>query len=604
MLIIFNYTRNIIKNLLLFRLLCRISYEFLYSIIYIYILFILLMPVKGFSYPESLLKSGDSEKSELEKELEKELEGYELEEHNNINNQEQSIIAPSNLYNLKIPKNAKKINLFLNEVNLKGVTAFPIKKIKQIYLPYLKKQITLENVYQIAQKITELYRSAGYFISIAYVPEQSIANGIIELKIVEGYIGKITLPKELQDYSIINKYANVLLSKKPVAVKHIENFLLNLNDLPQYNVSSTLSALKGAKDGAARLILKATPQKDKQHISINNMTSKSYGPLEFFWSYTRSLFYPQKLSINTVLSCPKTKQLNNFGLQNVWHVAPNTTWEISSSISKNRPVSSLTSLNITGRNKSFNTSVIYNLCNYREQNVTIKLTFDGQNRSNYSSKKLIMNDKGRTFRLGLVYYTLKSGNSYNIFNMTISKGLKGLGASKKGDLLITNINANPNFNKIELSYARMQKITTNLSMLISSIAQYATASLLSLEQFGYGGQSFGRSFDSYEIKGDHGINGSLEIKYHNLIKHKSFNITPYIYYDIGMVQNHSSTKVLNAGNNRKCGSSMGIGMRGNHEIGISGHIGVAWPLIQGFVDYRYNTKKIGSKFFFQISWEY
>jgi hemolysin activation/secretion protein len=102
--------------------------------------------------------------------------------------------------------------------------------------------------------------------------------------------------------------------------------------------------------------------------------------------------------------------------------------------------------------------------------------------------------------------------------------------------------------------------------------QIASKPLFSSEEFGYGGQDFGRAYDPSELVGDSGIKGSLEIRYLGLKPGFDVNLSPYAFYDIGKVWNEDT------GGISESGSSAGFGVSISHSTGFSGNFGLAYPL--------------------------
>jgi hemolysin activation/secretion protein len=110
-------------------------------------------------------------------------------------------------------------------------------------------------------------------------------------------------------------------------------------------------------------------------------------------------------------------------------------------------------------------------------------------------------------------------------------------------------------------------------MLASASGQWASGVLYSSEQFGYGGQAFGRAYDASEITGDRGVAGGLELRYDGLRDLQSVTPQPYVFYDVGSVWNKGAGQPI-----LQSGASAGLGLRFTTAWQQSGNIGMAWPL--------------------------
>src|SRR5262249_47018177 len=143
----------------------------------------------------------------------------------------------------------------LKGINIEGVTAFTQQQISELYASFIGKEVPLDFVWLTAESITDRYHSAGYFLSRAYVPQQAVKDGTFTIKVVEGYVGAIELPENMQEYHVIREYRDRLLAKKPVKATAIERFLLQMNDLPGVSFRAVLSPLEGGEEGAVKLTL-------------------------------------------------------------------------------------------------------------------------------------------------------------------------------------------------------------------------------------------------------------------------------------------------------------------------------------------------------------
>lgn len=81
----------------------------------------------------------------------------------------------------------------LSAVNIEGATVFSSEELAKTFEPYIASRIGQAELDKIAGDITERYRSAGYLLSYAVVPEQSVSSGIVRIRVIEGFIGKVRI---------------------------------------------------------------------------------------------------------------------------------------------------------------------------------------------------------------------------------------------------------------------------------------------------------------------------------------------------------------------------------------------------------------------------
>ena len=240
-------------------------------------------------------------------------------------------------------------------------------------------------------------------------------------------------------------------------------------------------------------------------------------------------------------------------------------------------------------------SVGYQWIRQRQENLALKLTVDGRNSDTDLLSTPFTRDHVRAVRANAVYDVVDDWQGYNIANVTVSQGLDILGSSQKGDLNLSRAEAKPDFTKAEIALTRLQGISPDWSLLMAASGQVASGPLYSVEEFGYGGQAFGRAFDSSEITGDHGVNGSLELRYDGLKPWPSVTLQPYTFYDIGKVWNDDAGQAA-----QQSGSSAGIGLRTSSDIGLSGNVGLAWPLTRSIGTPIYGQGKDDPRIMLQV----
>ena len=204
-------------------------------------------------------------------------------------------------------------------------------------------------------------------------------------------------------------------------------------------------------------------------------------------------------------------------------------------------------------------------------------------------------DKIRALRLTTTYDVGDHYGGYNTVGLTLSQGIAGMGSSKENDPFTSRAGTKPDFSKMELSYTRQQGITDDVAMVLASTSQWSGGKLYSSEEFGYGGQTFGRAYDSSDILGDYGINGSVELDYNRWAGSAPINAQPYVFYDVGKVcSNEASVDCIDA-------QSAGLGVRGNAYFDTSYNFGLAYPLDHALVAPIYGQSVNGPRIILQIS---
>jgi hemolysin activation/secretion protein len=483
-------------------------------------------------------------------------------------------VAPTVATPVEIPAGAQNIRFVLRQVRIQGITVFTQAELADLYAPYIGKNMGLDFAYKLAGAITQRYRDQGYFLSRAYVPPHPLRKGVLTIKVVEGYVGKIDIEGEGADNHIVQSYVQRILAQKPLKIEGLESILLRLNDLPGLSFRSVISSLEeaDADEGAVKLTLVPSKEGGQGVFSFDNYGSKFLGPYEAQASLSASVLPLQQTTLSGLLSLP-WDELQYGTIAHSIVVAPDLTLQLNAGITNAMPGFTLTPLEVDSISTFLGARLSYQIIRQRQENLSIFVGLDGRDTDSDSFGFPLTRDRVRALRAGLIFDRVDSLNGFNMASITVSQGLDALGSSKAGDADLSRAEATPDFTKLEFTLSHLQPLDDVWSAFAAVSGQWASGPLFSSEELGYGGQSFGRAFDASEITGDHGLAASFELRYGQWSSLEPFGVTPYVFYDVGVVWNDDVGQPA-----RQTGSSAGFGMRVSTQNGLSGNIGLAWPI--------------------------
>lgn len=84
----------------------------------------------------------------------------------------------------------------VREFNFEGNTAFGTEELKQVIGEFIDRPLSFAELLQARSAITQYYVDQGYVTSGAYIPPQTIENGVVTIKIVEGQLEDIQVTVE------------------------------------------------------------------------------------------------------------------------------------------------------------------------------------------------------------------------------------------------------------------------------------------------------------------------------------------------------------------------------------------------------------------------
>ncbi len=493
------------------------------------------------------------------------------------------------------PKGAEKVYLTLRSVEMKGATVFTPEELAALYTDRLDQKITLADVYAVANALSVKYSDAGYFLTRVSVPDQRVDDGAVVIAVTEGYISDITLDDARASHPVIEGHLNRIRAARPIKMQTLEAALLSLNDLPGQSFRAVLSAAPSGLPGESMLTLIPQEKKANASLEFDNYGSRFLGPSQLTLTASDSLLPLQQTTVYG-LAATTPDELMYGMVRHELPLAPDVTLQAELGLTEAEPGYTLAPLQIESRSTNAKMNLKYQWLRQRGENLSTGIALEGRNVKSNLFGTALTREQVRVLRANIGYDITDAWRGTNVINFTLSQSLRGLGASKAGELNLTRGQAKPGFAKGELTVSRLQGITQDWSALIQVSGQKASGPLYSSEEFGYGGQAFGRAYDVSEVVGDEGAAGALELRYGGWRALQPINLEPYAFYDMGIVTNKDTSQSA-----RTTASSAGAGVRFATGKGQAGNLGIAIPLTREVLTPIYGANPASPRIMLQIS---
>src|SRR5690606_9738151 len=142
--------------------------------------------------------------------------------------------------------------------DVQGVTAIDFARVQAVLEPLAGKETTVGQLVQEVSRITQIYRDEGYPLSFALLQNQTFANGLVVVTVVEGHIGSLRIEGELGNAEDrLRTLAQPLIDEKPLTQALLERQLNLMRRVPGVSFTPALDLPRRA-DGASELVLQAT----------------------------------------------------------------------------------------------------------------------------------------------------------------------------------------------------------------------------------------------------------------------------------------------------------------------------------------------------------
>jgi hemolysin activation/secretion protein len=447
------------------------------------------------------------------------------------------------------PEGAEKVKLLLRGVRVEGSTVYSFEDLAALYHDFVGHEVTLAQVYEIAQRITARYGNDGYVISRAIVPPQQLSPGgaIVRLQVIEGYVDKVEWPAVLSKYrDFFTAYTAKIVADRPTNIRTIERYLLLASDLPGLKFKNSLKP-SATGTGAATLVVEVVEKPIDALARVDNRGSRARGPEEIYTTVTANnmLRMHEALTIAYASTFQPRELQYYYGSYRQVLNSEGLTAFINASYSPSKPGLPVDPV-LDYKTRSFisEAGFSYPFIRQRERNLTFTgLGFFSDDQSDTFGLPLFR-DRLHGIRLKTEADYADDVGGISQINVVLSHGFEGLGSTENGNPLASRVFGRIDFTKLEVTVSRVQQLFTNFSLLLAGYGQYGFTPLLSPELCSYGGRFFGRAYDPSAIVADSCLMGLAELRADLPVNIKDVTQTQlYVFSDIGHLYNHNVAAV-------------------------------------------------------------
>lgn len=452
-------------------------------------------------------------------------------------------VAPALPAQRLAPAEAAKLHFRLTGLQITGATVYREVDFSPLYQEYLGKEISVADLYRIADAITTRYRNAGYILSRAYVPPQTIQNGIARVVVVEGYVDKVryegAVPVGRPD--LFQYYVDRIVASRPLQLSVLERYLLLAGDLAGMNVRSVFEPSRGQTGAATLVVILAEKPVDLQ-LGLDNRGTKSLGPLELNLAggLNNALGLYERTALNIVLTPQRVSDLQYYHVQHEETLNGEGT-KVTAGLThvRTNPGDILTPLDVEGRDTAAYLTLSHPFIRSRQENLSASFTFTYRDDTTDQLGVRTADDRTRVLSGSASYDFSDEWRGITQLIGGISHGLPIFGATSDSNPIPSRIGGKTDFFKLNLQASRRQELFDGWSLVGQVAAQYSPDSLLASEQFAFGGEPLGRAYDPAELTGDSGIAEGIELRYAPGIPIDYLRTAEFFtFYDAGQVFNH------------------------------------------------------------------
>lgn len=486
---------------------------------------------------------------------------------------------PSQVIDFSLPEGSQTLpggaQIVIQSIRFKGHTVLTESALLDVLIDVPGQSLDLAGLRGLADRISRFYRESGFPFARAYLPPQSLDDGLLVIEVVEGRYGGI---QAIGEPDLLKRAQRFLTRLKPGSViesKDLERATLILADQPGIRAAPIIRPGQELGTGDLDVEVSRVPGLSGD-VGVDNHGSRASGDqrVKLNAQADSPFGFGDQLTLRSMVSQHSTwlgslgysLPLGASGVRASMGYA-HTGYYIGEGGSERRQDAS--KIGIWGTAIVSTAGLSYPVLRSQKANLTLGAMLqrkalynnnDGQTVSDYSSQSTNL-----SAQFDVRDSLMGGGITYGTVSFT--PGRMHLDAEQlKND---KDARVNGDFAKTNVDIARLQSLpVSGLSAFARLSAQNASKNLDSSEGFGLGGASGVRAYPSSEGYGNEGWLAQLEIRY------ALGAFAPYVFHDAGSVLINKNPWDAQAKNSRALSGS-GLGLRYAHGL-LSVDANIAW----------------------------
>jgi len=437
---------------------------------------------------------------------------------------------------------------------------------------------------KIADLITDEYRAKGYATSRAYIPPQTVKDGLLIVRVVEGKLGNIQFRG--------NEYFKTSLLERKMDLEPrgyfdysaLQQSMVYINEHPDRTARAVL--VPGTEPGTTDIIVDVEDIYPF-HVSLeyDNWGSRYIERQRYatVLEHNNLFGWDDKLYVKYMASDAFRMELT----QGRYTVPITSSFDIGgyALYSRTSLRKEFIDLEAGGKANIYGIFATKTLISEQERDLRLNMGFDYKKIKNELASVQSSRDELRVFKFGFDWDNIDRWGR-TIFTAEGDFGVENfLNGMAKKDPNCSRTGAGARFQKGVLNLFRLQPMPWETSLLLKNQFQYTNHNLVASEQFQIGGPTSVRAYPPAEHSGDKGFYSALELSFplYPLSKYvkvpfrdeKLYDVLRLVcFYDIGFVNN----KTLGAGEQENHTlKGWGFGARMNLSDDMALRVEIAYP---------------------------
>ncbi|MGB1237805.1 MAG: ShlB/FhaC/HecB family hemolysin secretion/activation protein [Pseudomonadales bacterium] len=202
-----------------------------------------------------------------------------------------------------LAEDEQAIKVRIERIEFSGVNSIAVGELEDAVSDALGEEHSFNGLNNLANRVQSIYQEEGYLMAQAYLPEQSLKDGVLLIEVKEGLLGEVNvLAQGRLKPEIAERFVNSLRDK-PLHSEALERKLRLLTDLPGNDVRIVFEPSQ--QEGRADMQLTTTDtDKYSGYIGLDNHGNRFVGGtrVSALLNVNNALGYAEQFSVNAATS--------------------------------------------------------------------------------------------------------------------------------------------------------------------------------------------------------------------------------------------------------------------------------------------------------------
>lgn len=491
----------------------------------------------------------------------------------------------------------KGYKVMVNKISVTGVESINYEKVLAITMSYEGQELTLDQLHSIAEEISGLYADKGYVTSHAYIPEQDITEGYVEILVVEGKVGDvIVVGNERFGENIFRVDIEKRLQGEILDYTLLKGIVRELNSHPDRTVSVSLKP--GEEKGFSDVVMHVEEDSlSSISIGFNRMGTELTGKERYSLNWRRSnLFgFDDQIVVSGIVG------------KGVWGASTMYLVPINDHRTKLGIVSSYSEVDVGGTHKPFGiearskTAMVFlqrQLMGGEKTDINGRLGLRVTDTKVRAPGSQTAHDDITVF-LTEFDFVHRGTRDHAVARVGVDLGIPDfLGSGAKDHREFSRTGSEAGFEKYRASFDYSYRLPWDFTFVrVKGNAQYSPDNLVTAEQISLNGFNAVRGFEESTFRGDTGGHVSLElytptplfpnakIPFADRTLKESVQLMGFVDYGIG----HTNEQQLNEFQRDEF-KSVGVGLRFKLYKNMYARLEVGFPIDEA--DRKFEDSKV------------